>query len=308
MIYQMFCYMFNNYNLIIKPKHYNILYSKYVIFSKFKYNILYMIKKRIKNKNAIIDGNSIFMRYFYAIPEKFNSDGIPVHGLLAFCRFILNFIRDYNPSSVLVVFDKCYNNFRKQISPEYKVNRTKLSDSAKDQLNLSFEFCQKSGIPVEFHSEYEGDDLIGSFVHQNPSEEFIIMSTDKDLCQLVQSNVYIFNPFTKTLIDQDFVYTKYNVPARHFHLFLALTGDSSDNIKGIPGVGPKTAAKILSYLSDYDDIHKVMPMFPKYDFSDWNMQLQLTCINKEVQLSNPNPSSINLNQEFIQEFFRIFDN
>ena len=266
------------------------------------------MKKRLKNKHAIIDGNSIFMRYFYAIPEKFNSDGIPVNGLLAFCRFILNFIGEYSPLSILVVFDKCYDNFRRQINPEYKANRTKLCTSAKDQLNLSFEFCQKSGIPVEFHSQFEGDDLIGSFIHQNPLEEFVVMSTDKDLCQLVQNNVYIFNPFTKTIIDQDFVYTKYNVPARHFHLFLALTGDSSDNIKGIPGVGPKTAAKILSHLSDYEDIHQVMPMFSKYDFSDWNTQLQLTCINKDVQLMNPNPRSINLNQEFIREFFRIFEN
>lgn len=266
------------------------------------------MKKRLKNKHMVVDGNSIFMRYFYAIPEKFNSDGIPVHGLLAFCRFILNIIKEYNPMSLLVVFDKCYDNFRRQLNPQYKANRTKLSNSARDQLNLSFEFCQKSGIPVEYHSEFEGDDLIGSFIYQNPMEPFIILTTDKDLCQLVSSNVYIFNPFTKTIMDEEFVYTKYNVHAHQFHLFLALTGDSSDNIKGIEGIGPKTAAKILSNLSDDRAIENIIQMFPKYDFSDWNMQLQLTCINKEVKLINSTPQSIQLNNEFIYEFFRIFDN
>lgn len=264
------------------------------------------MKKILKNKHIVIDGNSIFMRYFYAIPEQFNSDGIPTNGLLAFCKFILNIIRDYDPLSILIVFDKCYDNFRRKIDINYKVNRKKLSNSAKDQLNLSLEFCQKAGFPVEFHAQFEGDDLIGSFVCQNPNDEFVIITTDKDLCQLVNDNVRIFNPFKKNILDTQSVIQLYDIRPNEFPLFLALTGDSSDNIEGVRGVGPKTAVKIVKSILEIG-MEDAFKKFPKFNFDNFDMQFQLVSLNKEIKLSNLQPQAIKMNYEYIDEFFYIFN-
>jgi DNA polymerase-1 len=247
----------------------------------------------LKKKHWLIDGNGIFMRYFFAMDEMFNNDGVPIHGFVGFVRCLLNVLNNHEPLSMVITFDKCYNNFRKKIDCMYKSNRPKLDSSAIDQMNLSIQLFKELSIPVDFHSEFEADDLIASYIHQNPDKEFIIMSTDKDLCQLINEKVLLFNPFTKNITAHDDVVKKYGVIPEYFDLFLALQGDGSDRVKGIRGVGPKTAAKIIKHTTNLDEIPKT---FQQFDFSDLNKQIQLVKLIKNIRLNNPELIKLQLNR------------
>lgn len=253
----------------------------------------------LKNKNLVIDGNGIFMRYFFALDEYFNQDGIPVHGLIGFLRCIFNLLKKYKPYSLLITFDKCYDNFRKEIDASYKSNRKKLDSSAIDQLNLAIEFCKVSGIPTEFHSRFESDDLIASYTVQNPDKEFIICSVDKDLCQLVEKNVVILDPFKNIVMKTEDVVKKYEVTPQDFYLFLALQGDSSDSVKGIRGIGPKTAAKILKSTKN---IHEIPMLFPKFDFTQLQQQIELVKLVTNIELKNHTPAQLIFNTQTAIDF------
>lgn len=252
-----------------------------------------------KNKNIVIDGNSIFMRYFFALDEYTNADGILLHGFIGFCRYILYTLKTYKPASILVTFDKCYNNFRKSIDTQYKSNRPKLDNSVIKQINLTIDFLKHCNLLYEFHSDYESDDLIASYVSQNDQKEFIIVTTDKDLYQLINERISVFNPFKKTLMNNEYVKKKYGIEAKDFAIFLALQGDSSDCIKGIKGVGPKTAAKIIQKTTNKNEMSF---LFPKFDFQNLETQIQLVKLIKNIKLQNHIPKEININKDAAFQF------
>lgn len=252
-------------------------------------------------KNLIIDGNGILVRYLFAMPEMYSPEGTLVNGLFGFCRCILQLIKSNKPYSMLITFDRCYDNFRRKISEDYKSNRKKLDNNAREQLNLALYFCQQIGLPVEHNSQYEADDLIASYIYNNPDDEFVIVGVDKDFCQLIDYRTKMYNPFKKLYIDRKYVLDTYNIPPELFHLFLALQGDSSDCIAGISGIGPKTAAKILNTTTEIAEMQR---LFPKYDFSSLPQQIELVKLVKDIQLKNANIKKININ---ITEAMNFFD-
>jgi DNA polymerase-1 len=212
------------------------------------------------------------------MPEMFTEDGIMVNGLYGYCKFIIDLINKHNKEdfSIVATFDRCSQNFRKEISEDYKMNRKKTDSSLIVQLQLAAEFCESIGIKTLHHVRYEADDIIASIAKKEENNhEIYVVSPDKDLMQLITDKTKVLNPFTKQTLDTDYVYKKFGIYPKDFHLFLALCGDSSDNIKGIEGIGPKTASKIMSQTLN---IAEMPALFPKYDFSKLELMLKLTSL------------------------------
>ena len=207
----------------------------------------------------VIDGNGILFRYIFAIKEEmYDSDGILVSGVFGFCRMLLKLIQQRS-SGISIAFDKCKNNFRKVICPQYKSNRQYINKNLWAQVDRVIEFCRIANISCYTSDEFEADDIIGSIVSQNSQENFRIIAVDKDFCQLVSERVQFFDPFKKQIICKDTIFQKYGVPPRKFDLFLTLCGDSADNVKGVVGIGPKTAAKILKDIESLDQLKETLP-------------------------------------------------
>lgn len=252
------------------------------------------------DKSFVIDGSSILFRYLFALPEMTTADGIIVQGLMGFCSAIMSIIKKNKGMHFFVAMDKCSQNFRKESFPEYKQNRKKINMNVREQIDLSIEFCRMTGIPVEYHANYEADDIIASFVASHPSKNFVVVSVDKDLCQLIKENVVVYNPFKKTIMNKEKVLEQYGVPPEKFDLFLALCGDSSDNIPGIDGIGPKTAAKILQKFSTIEEIKNNVKEF---NFDTLEHMLLLTKLRTDVDFSHIPVTPLNLDLNAARTFF-----
>ena len=168
--------------------------------------------KNISEKIFIIDGNSIICRYFYGIPEKKSPDGININGVFGFARFLTSLIREktFNeilPIKIIVCFDKATNNFRKKIASNYKQNRPPFPQNFFHQMNLCEEMCNTFNIPVDFHENYEADDLVASYCHKfnSPNTHIIVLSNDKDLLQLVsnEKNIMVYNVAKKLYFNDE---------------------------------------------------------------------------------------------------------
>lgn len=233
----------------------------------------------------IIDMNAIVCRYFFALKEDFHKTP------QAFFSMLKRFIKD--KYYIIACFDKCSNNFRKKIFTPYKQNRIKGNENLYIQLAILEQICKDIGIPVYSHDEYESDDLIGSICFQNKDYFTTIMTTDKDLYQLIDTQCVIYNPFTKQIIDRVKLYEKYELSPEDFALFLALTGDSSDNIPGIKNIGPK---KALGLIKTYSNIANMIAI-EQFDFSNLNLMIELTTIKTDIpiifQLSEINEYYLN---------------
>lgn len=232
----------------------------------------------------LIDSNGIVCRFAFA--TDFAPDGFSIGGVLGFCNLLLSLPND---CEVICLFDKCSKNFRKTIDPTYKANREHFFNIGY-QTGLAMQICENSNILVDYHAEYEADDLIASYIKEGNS--YKIITTDKDLLQLVSDNVVVYNPFIKKNYYRDDVKEKFGVFPEYLKYFLALCGDSSDNIKGIEKIGPKTAAKIINSLSSWD-INMIKQLYPKYDFTNFELYLSLVELCHNVPLKHTQFNKIN---------------
>lgn len=250
----------------------------------------------------LIDGNGILCRYIFAMKEQFyDSDGFIVSGVFGFCRLLLKLIKE-NTHGIYIVFDKCKNNFRKLIDPQYKANRPKSEHNIWAQVDRMIEFCKLANIPFCFSDIFEGDDIINSIVFQNPETQFKIIAIDKDFYQLISERVYIFQPFNKEIITSDTIIQKYGIPPNKFELFLTLCGDSSDNIKGIRGIGPKTATKILQNINNIDELKQVMPEHS----SELDFMYSLVKLHPHVVIDPP-LKELSINKIEVKRFFQYMN-
>ncbi|OED45641.1 hypothetical protein AB836_00520 [Rickettsiales bacterium (ex Bugula neritina AB1)] len=247
----------------------------------------------------LIDGNSIICRYFYGVPSRLTSDSLEVNALYCFTRFLINLIkRNINKYfSIIVLFDRTSNNFRKEILKSYKQNRPRPSENFFQQINLCEEVCDLLNVAVDYHKVYEADDLIASYkklFHKHyKNSKVTIISTDKDLMQLVEDNVFFLNIFSKKFFNKTDVFEKMGVYPKQIADFLAICGDSSDNIPGIYKIGEKTAAKLLS---KYEKLENIINSEEgkKKDFTPAILFKKLTTLKDDIQLNiekfyKPNP-------------------
>ena len=204
----------------------------------------------------LIDGHYYAYRSFHAIRDLSNSRGEPTNAIFGFIKSVRLMLKHLAPDFAAVVWDDGVPKRRTELQPQYKQNRAEMPEPMRAQMDLLYEIVPKMGLHGLSLPDTEADDLIGSYAHAAAQRgmESILATNDKDLLALANAHVRIYStakadlaspdePFA--LLDSAAVEKKWGVPPSRIHEVLALTGDSVDNIPGVPGVGPKTAAALV---------------------------------------------------------------
>ena len=204
----------------------------------------------------IIDGSSYLYRAFYALPNLKTSTGLNSGAIHGFANMLNRIISEYKPKYLLMVFDAKGKNFRHEIYEQYKANRGAMPNELSEQTGDIINLVKAYGIKVLQEKGVEADDVIASITKQIKinNTKTIISSGDKDLAQLVGDNVVLINNFDSKVLDYDGVVEKFGVKPSQIFDYLCLVGDTSDNIPGVPKVGPKTAATLLGRYESLDNI------------------------------------------------------
>lgn len=192
----------------------------------------------------LVDGSGYIFRAFHALPPLTRPDGTPVGAVLGFTNMLIKLLREKNPDYLLVLFDAARENYRNQIYPPYKENRQETPPELIPQFSLIRKACEAFDVPYIEKEGYEADDLIATYAHSQPGEVTIV-SSDKDLMQLIGGNVRMLDPIKNRAIGIEEVKEKFGVPPEQVIDVQALAGDPIDNIPGVPGIGVKTAAELI---------------------------------------------------------------
>lgn len=206
----------------------------------------------------LVDGSSYLFRAFYALPNLSNRAGHPTGAILGVLNMLKRLRQQYDPEYAVVVFDSKSKNFRHELFPEYKANRAAMPDDLRPQIAPLQEMIRLLGFPLLVIDGVEADDVIGTLATEavKHGKSVLISTGDKDMAQLIHEHVTIVDTMKNAKIDRAYVIEKFGVPPELIVDFLTLTGDTSDNIPGVPGVGPKTAAKWLNQYGNLDNLVK----------------------------------------------------
>lgn len=221
-----------------------------------------MKNTRIKEDNIlIVDGTNLIFRSYFGHSYRKTSLGIHTGGLYGTIRSLNSYINIFNPKQIYICFDKSENTFRNEIYPEYKGTRKKTDIELKNQFPMLKEYCKLTNIPFVEVDMYEADDIIGSLScnAKNYNLNPYAVTGDKDLLQLMNKGIdilYLSNKYGPIIYKEEYFTEEYNISPRQFIDYKALVGDPSDNIPGVPGVGKKTAAKLLRSYDTLDGIYK----------------------------------------------------
>ena len=206
---------------------------------------------------VLVDGSSYLYRAFHTMPSLTNSRGEPTGAVYGVANMLRKLLADYDPVVyVAVVFDAKGKTFRDDVFPEYKANRAPMPDDLSLQIDTIHEVVRALGLPLLQIDNVEADDVIGTLARAAAriGMRTLVSTGDKDMAQLVDGQVMLVNTMTETVYDRAAVLEKFGVPPDRIVDFLALVGDSVDNIPGVPGVGPKTAAKWLQLYGSLDEV------------------------------------------------------
>ncbi|MDJ0710222.1 MAG: DNA polymerase I [Woeseiaceae bacterium] len=205
---------------------------------------------------VLIDGSSYLYRAFHALPPLSNSQGEPTGALHGVLTMIRKLVRDEQPAHVAVVFDAPGKTFRDDLYPEYKANRPPMPDELRSQVQPILDAVEAMGLPLLRIEGVEADDVIGTLCDKAAKQglEVLVSTGDKDLAQLVTDKVTLINTMNDSRMDRDAVKAKFDVYPEQIVDYLALVGDTSDNIPGVPKVGPKTASKWLNLYDSAEGI------------------------------------------------------
>ena len=205
---------------------------------------------------VLVDGSSYLFRAYHALPPLTTSDGHPTGAIRGVIAMLRKLAKDYPGSAIAVIFDPRGKTFRDDLYPEYKANRPSMEDDMRVQIQPIHDIIRAMGIPLLIVDGVEADDVIGTLASQATSaqRDTVISTSDKDMAQLVSEHVTLVNTMSETTMDRDGVIEKFGVPPELIIDYLALMGDTSDNIPGVPKVGPKTAAKWLNQYGSLDEV------------------------------------------------------
>ena len=204
----------------------------------------------------LVDGSSYLFRAFHALPSLTNSKGQPTGAVYGVINMLRKLRDEYQPEHMAVVFDAKGKTFRNDLYPEYKAHRPPMPDELRSQIEPLYELVEALGFPMIIVPGVEADDVIGTYSKQALAKQVdILISTgDKDLAQLVNPHVTLINTMNNVVLDEAGVMKKFEVPPSAIVDYLALVGDTSDNIPGVPKVGPKTAAKWIQQYETLDNL------------------------------------------------------
>ena len=252
-----------------------------------------------KSRLILVDGSAYIFRAYYGLPPMNRADGTPINAVFGFTNMLVKLIEDYSNDKMIVIFDAARENFRNQIYPEYKANRGEAPDDLIPQFPLIRECVKSFNIPQLEIEGFEADDLIATYVSlaEKDKIETIIVSSDKDLMQLVSKNVTMLDPMKNKKIEIKDVEEKFGVQPDKVIFIQALTGDKVDNIPGAPGIGPKTASQLINEFNDIDGLMKNLSKIKQEKRrnilteaeNDIRLSLKLVTLKNDVQI----PDSIN---------------
>lgn len=210
-----------------------------------------------ENPLILVDGSSYLYRAYHAFPPLTNSAGEPTGAMYGVLNMLRSLILQYQPSHAAVVFDAKGKTFRDELFEHYKSHRPPMPDDLRAQIEPLHKMVKAMGLPLMAVSGVEADDVIGTLAREaeKMGRPVLISTGDKDMAQLVTPGITLINTMTNTILGPEEVVTKYGVPPELIIDFLALMGDSSDNIPGVPGVGEKTAQALLQGLGGLDTLY-----------------------------------------------------
>ena len=205
----------------------------------------------------LVDGSSYLFRAFHALPPLTNSKGQHTGAVYGVINMLNKLVAEYKPEHIAVVFDAKGKTFRNDMYKEYKANRPPMPDELSSQIAPLYEIVEALGYPMVIVPGVEADDVIGTYARQATEQkrDTLISTGDKDMAQLVNPHVTLINTMNNVVLDEAGVVDKFDVPPSAIIDYLALMGDTSDNIPGVPKVGPKTAAK---WLKQYETLENLI--------------------------------------------------
>ncbi|UJR63752.1 DNA polymerase I [Dickeya zeae] len=216
-----------------------------------------------ENPLILVDGSSYLYRAYHAFPPLTNAAGEPTGAMYGVLNMLRSLLQQYHPSHVAVVFDAKGRTFRDDLFEHYKSHRPPMPDDLRAQIEPLHRMVKAMGLPLLSVSGVEADDVIGTLAQQaeRAGKPVLISTGDKDMAQLVTPQITLINTMNNTILGPDEVCAKYGIPPSLIIDFLALMGDSSDNIPGVPGVGEKTAQALLQGVGGldalYDNLDKI---------------------------------------------------
>lgn len=209
----------------------------------------------------LVDGSGYIFRAYYALPPLTSPNGVPVGAVYGFCNMLHRLIEKVDSNRLLVIFDAGRKTFRQDIYPEYKAHRPPPPDDLIPQFSLIREACEAFGVPSVELSGYEADDLIAAYAKASleHGDKTQIISADKDLMQLLRPGITMWDPIKNRPIDEQIVFEKFGVTPDKVIDVQSLCGDSSDNIPGVPGFGPKTSAELIQTFGSLENLLDNIP-------------------------------------------------
>ncbi len=205
---------------------------------------------------VLVDASSYLYRAFHALPALSNSRGEPTGAVLGVLNMMAKFLKECRPKRIALVFDAPGKTFRDDLFAEYKAHRQPMSDDLRSQIEPLLAILRAQGLPLLRIAGVEADDVIGTLAcRASRAGQTVLISTgDKDMAQLVDGSITLVNTMSNTVLDRAGVKAKFDVFPEQIIDYLALVGDSSDNIPGIDKIGPKTAAKLLNQYGTLDNL------------------------------------------------------
>lgn len=219
----------------------------------------------------IIDGNAIVHRAYHALPPLTNAKGEVVNAVYGFFTMLFNLLDDQKPSFLAVAFDRSKPTMRQSLYAGYHQHRPPMASDLAPQMPLISDLLERMNVPIFSVSGYEGDDMLGTLSKQaveiDKAIEVVIVTGDRDMLQLVDEQTKVLMPLmglTKTVIfDTKAVEEKYGVSPRQFIDYKALIGDQSDGYPGVAGIGPKTAANLLTTYDTFENLYEQIEKLPE---------------------------------------------
>ncbi len=210
-----------------------------------------------REKLYLVDGSGYIFRAYYAIRPLSTRTGVPTNAVIGFAKMLGKLIKDEHPHLLGIAFDTSKRTFRHEMYGEYKANREERPEDLAPQFPLIHELVGAMDIPLLEAQGYEADDVIATLTRQGVDRGYdvVVVTGDKDLMQLVRPHVTLYDPMKDKRYGRDEVVEKFGVPPEHVVDVLALCGDTSDNIPGVPKVGPKSAAKLVA---EYGGVEAVL--------------------------------------------------
>ena len=214
----------------------------------------------MKEKLFLIDATAMLYRAYFALIRNplVNSKGMNTSAIYGVINSFLSFVHKFNPQHIVVSFDRKAPTFRHEKSEQYKANRPPMPDELIPQVEPVKRFFSEIGLPEISMDGLEADDILATLASKFKEQyEIVLVTGDKDYSQLVQEDVYLYDPMKDIIIDREGVIAKYGITPEQFVDYLAIVGDSSDNIPGVKGLGPKGAEALLKEYGNLDNIYTI---------------------------------------------------